>query len=44
MDDESGEWKRKCQSLEQASWNLGDWYAVDEERLGVDSRTIFTFA
>ena len=39
MTDESGESiKRKCQSSEQTSWNLGDWYQVDEEKLGVDSR------
>jgi len=24
-----------CQSLEQMGWNLGDWYEVDEEKLGV---------
>jgi len=24
--------------LEQVSWNLGDWYEVDEEKLVVDSR------
>jgi len=22
-------YKRKCQSLEKASWNLGEWYEVD---------------
>jgi len=30
--------KRKCQSLEQVSSNLGDWYEVDEEKLVIDSR------
>jgi len=30
--------KRKCQSLEQVSSNLGDWYEVDEEKLVIDFR------
>ena len=29
--------KRKCQSLEQVSRNLGDWYEINEGEPGVDS-------